>query len=298
MGVYNEAGELVKWLLAGSTFEPINSLDLAPGNVISKLNGNGSWVDILSGGIFLGTWDGRRSDGNPVSNGVYHIKVNNIDSHGVVTTVTRQVVVSRSLAKVRVDIFNGAGERVRRLYSFVDDASGLQMTSLSLSAHAVAPGNSGGPVSLQMVIQNSGVPVTLTWDGRSDQGAVVTSGHYQIGVHWEDGQGRSQDITQGVLVTGHTASEGNITASPNILGPAGPLSTTFRISPNAGWTLRVRIYTMAGESVAVREGPPGAGQVSWDASGIASGLYLAAAEVLHPNGGVAQRHIVKVLVRR
>lgn len=298
IGVYNEAGELVKWLLIGSASEGIGSLELDPDNVISRLNGKGSWVDVGSGKAWLGRWDGRKENGDPVSNGVYYIKVSNSDSHGVVTTVTRQVMVSRGLAKVRADIFNSVGEVVRRIYTLVDDSTGDLMTSVSLSTQSVSPGIPGSSSDVQIVVENSGIPVTLTWDGRNGSGAVVTSGHYQIGVHWEDGQGKSMDISQGVLVNGGGVSEGEITASPNIIGGSNSFTTTFKIASGTARSLRVRLYTMAGESVKTLEGTPGSNQATWDAAGIASGIYLADVEVLGSGGGVVQRRLLKVVVLR
>ncbi len=63
-------------------------------------------------------------------------------------------------------------------------------------------------------------------------------------------------------------------------------------------TLRVRVYTLAGELMSDFQGTPGANQASWDATGYASGLYLAAVELLNPNGGLMDRQILKVMVLR
>jgi hypothetical protein len=48
--------------------------------------------------------------------------------------------------------------------------------------------------------------------------------------------------------------------------------------------------------VATVAGVPGSGQVTWDASGKASGLYLAVVELLDSSGGNMGRQILKLIV--
>jgi hypothetical protein len=46
------------------------------------------------------------------------------------------------------------------------------------------------------------------------------------------------------------------------------------------------------------EGTPGTQKVSWDATGKASGIYLALVEVQGSNGGILRKQAVKVMVLR
>jgi len=54
-------------------------------------------------------------------NGNYYVKVDNIDTFGVVRTTTQEVTVNRSLYKADLTIYNEAGEVVRHLLTYVDD---------------------------------------------------------------------------------------------------------------------------------------------------------------------------------
>ena len=299
VGVYNEAGELIRQLILKQYSQPIDSITLS-NNTISRLSGANDHIDITHDGILLGTWDGRDSDGHPVTNGVYHIKLDNVDSFGVVTTVTQQAVVSRSLAKVTVSVYNEAGEVVKHLYSLVDDSNGNQMTDVILNGTVLQPGAQGPQSHLGIEIQSSGSPVTLTWDGTSDSGAQVTNGQYLLAVRWADGQGGTVDMTRSVMVTsGQAAGNESLTAQPNLLRIAlGQKVVTFKSGPSGSFTLKAGIYTLDGELIGQFEGAPGTNQVVWDAGGAASGMYLAAVEEINTDGLVKNRKILKILVVR
>jgi uncharacterized repeat protein (TIGR01451 family) len=301
VGVYNEAGELVKMVLVELLSEPVNSIDLKATNTITSLHGTGSSIGVYYKGHLIGTWDGTNQANDPVTNGVYHLKVDSVDMNGVVTSVSQQAIVSRTLAKVQVDIYNEAGEIVRHLYEVVDDPKGADMTGVVLNSGVVEPGSSvpGAPTTVQILVQTTGVPVTLVWDGKGDQGSVVTGGHYQIGIHWNDGLGANEDITRAILVVGGGITPGTVFVVPNILNQSiGTTVTTFQINSTNNYTLQASIYTVAGELVAVIAGNTGSNQASWDASGIASGIYIAVVEVRDSNNVLVQRKLLKVLVIR
>jgi hypothetical protein len=126
---------------------------------------------------------------------------------------------------------------------------------------------------------------------------MVTSGHYEIEAHWDNGQGGSQDISKAIIVTGGGGAAGTLTVMPNIVTPSSGTSlVTFLVnSPNA-MTLKVSIYDVAGELVKVVLGTGGTNQAAWDASGVASGVYIARVDALNGNGGLAQRQMAKILV--
>lgn len=296
VGVYNEAGELIKSLQVFQTSNAVNSLTLeAP--QITHLTGAGSVILLYSRGTLLGSWDGTNASGDPVSNGVYHIQVESVDSYGVATTVTQEAVVSRQLAQISAAVYNEAGEVVKHLTAWVDDASGAGMTDVTLSAKSFSPGTSQ-PV--QIFIQSSSSPVTLTWDGTDDSGNDVTSGSYLLSVHWFDGQGQGNDISKAILVTAQGPRQGqDVVAEPNLLRiSSGQSRVQFLDLSGQGSTLKVSIYTLAGELTASFQGEAGTGQASWDASGLASGIYLAAVEKRTASGGSSGRQILKIMVVR
>ena len=79
VGVYNEAGELIKTVLVKDFTEPIDSITLKADNVISSLHDQ---IDIYFEGQYIGTWDGTNSQGQPVPNGDYNMKVDSVDPRG------------------------------------------------------------------------------------------------------------------------------------------------------------------------------------------------------------------------
>ena len=70
---------------------------------------------------------------------------------------------------------------------------------------------------------------------------------------------------------------GPVVAMPNIL-TNGQSLCAFKV-PEAGATLKVYIYTVAGELAAAVEGQAGSSLCAWDSSAVASGLYLVRARV-------------------
>ena len=300
VGVYNEAGELVQTLKVLQSSQAVNSLVLQ-GDRITQLSGPNGEIYLYCQGILVAVWDGKDGSGNPVSNGVYLIKVDNIDPTGTVSSLTRQVTVNRNLASVSAVIYNEAGEAVRHLAAWVVDPNGASMSGIALSSTVLSPGSgAGAPTTLQILIQGSSLPVTLSWDGTNDTGTLVTAGRYLLSVHWDNGEGVVGDISRGLQVLdGAGRNNGGISALPNILAvSAGQTRVAFRDGSNPGSTLRVNLYAASGELVSVVDGPPDGGQAFWDASGAASGLYLAAVDRLADNGGVSHREILKIVVLR
>ena len=100
--------------------------------------------------------------------------------YGVVTTVEKVVTVSRSIARIEVNIYNEAGEVVRHLYGYADDPGNLSTMDVKFSTNLLQPTN-GTPVPGGSVVYiTSSTGLNLVWDGRSDSGAIVTNGHYEI----------------------------------------------------------------------------------------------------------------------
>jgi len=302
VNVYNSAGEVIKTLTITSVTQPINNITLSTTNTISTLQGPGSTIEIIYGGIVIGTWDGTNNQGLPVSNGTYKIQVDTVGTSGTVTSVSQNAVVNRSLADIQADVYNAAGELVRNLYYLVDDPVGASMTNVTLSSGVLKPSLStspsnvnGAPNLAQILITTSGTPVTLVWDGTSNTGAIVTPGEYTIQVHWNDGSGQTTNITRTILVMGSTVS-GMARALPNVLPSNGSWWTTFdvsQVSANAAG-IKVRIYTIAGELI----GTPQAGAVSvaWNGQGYASGIYIANVETDNAAGGLVARQNIKLLI--
>ncbi len=290
VGVYNEAGELVKELLVTQYSQPLVDLLLQNGNLISGLNDPVSIYDLNHE---IGAWNGTDQNGNPVPNGDYYVKVDNIDSFGVDKSVVLNVVVSRSLEKVTIDIYNEAGEIVQTLYSVVEDPQGTVITGVKLSSTVLEPGS---PTDGTLVIAtNNGV--TTVWDGHGSGGTVVPNGKYFIEVHSTDGKGgETVIITSVVVVNGVKQAAPRVWAYPNPV-TGGTRLVTFQGSA-AGVKLTVKIYDVAGKLVTELNGAGGTSQATWNAAGIASGLYIAKTEQRDANGYLVARQTLKILVEQ
>ena len=294
VGVYNEAGELVKEIWVQELSQEILNLDVSASPTIVSLHGQ---FYLEYKGQAIATWDGTNSSGDPVSNGKYYVKVDNVDSMGVVNSVSQVVTVSRSIAKVQVNIFNEAGEIVRHLYSYMDDPTSNPLANISLSASVIQPSETGGAASTVSIVSASGM--TLVWDGRSDSGAIVTNGQYQVEIHAADGKGGDQVMTKSVMVQSGNlpVTTGNVRAKPSIL-EGGNTLVTLVVDANIPLTLAAHLYDVAGELLRSNTGNAGDKTVTLDGSGLASGLYFVVVELTNAQGGSAGRQVTQIIIRK
>ena len=291
IGVYNEAGELIKQIAILQLTQPVVTLQLPSGSALTDLNQALAFYDA---GHLMGQWDGTNNVGTLVTNGVYHIKVDNVDSTGAVSSVTQQVTVSRTLSKLTVDIYNEAGEIIRHLYSALSNASSSSPFSLQLSGTVLDAGNNaGGAGTSSSLTVSLGNGVTVGWDGRGDGGDWVSDGQYFVEVHASDGPGNETQVRE-ITVAGSRPS-GSFYALPNLLNQ-GQAKTLLGIASPASLTLGAGIYDMAGELIQRLRGPGGTNQVVWDASGVSSGVYLARLEAQDAQGHLVGKQVMKILV--
>ncbi len=300
IGVYNEAGELVEQLFSEELSQPIESIAFGASNTITAINSPGGAVTVYFADQPIAVWNGSNSVGNPVTNGTYLIKAENINnSNNMVTTTTLEAIVSRTLYQITVLIYNEAGEVVRHLYAYVSNPGETSVSNMSLSASMIAPSEIGAsvtPSQLNILLSNG---TTIIWDGKSDSGSFVQNGVYLVEV--QAGTGTGALIVQQVSVEGNNSSSGAgvVTAWPNVLnGSIGPMVTTLHTNSSLSLTLKASIYTVAGELVHVIEGSPGSNQVVWNGAGVASGVYLAQVDEFDANGGLLNRQVIKIAVIR
>jgi uncharacterized repeat protein (TIGR01451 family) len=298
INIYNSAGEVVKTIQVKQYSQPINSITLSQSNLITELQGPNSTILIYYEGVLISTWDGSDNNGNPVTNGTYTIKVDSVSSTGVVTSVQQQAIVDRHLTDITANIYNSSGELIRTLLYTVGEGTNAQMMNVNLSANVVnlVSTNSGAATLLQIFVNTSGTPVTLSWNGTTNTGTNVTPGTYTIQLHWDNGEGQTTDITRSIVVMSGGAN-GTVLAEPNVLESGSTLTTTFNGNgiTNA-WMLNVKIYTIAGELIQVIPGTPGSTSTQWTATGMASGIYIAAVQVQNANGGIIENQLLKILI--
>jgi hypothetical protein len=300
VNVYNSSGEVVKTIEVVKVLKPVTSITLSS-KTMTVLQGPGSTVQVYFEGSLIGVWDGTDNAGGPVNNGTYEIKIDNVDPNGVVTSVEQPVVVNRGLSSASVNIFNSAGEKVKNLYQVVADSTADEMTNVNLSTNVLRPSLavSAKPSSeVQILVMTSGSAVTLSWDGTGDSGTVVTPGQYEIEVHWTNGQGAVEDIVREMMVMAGSES-GSVVARPNELFTANGITTTLLDGSSVAGAASIKagIYTVSGELVTVKTSPAGTPMVSWNGTGMASGIYIASTQVFDGNGNMIHQQFVKVLIR-
>jgi hypothetical protein len=299
VGIYNESGELVKEILVAQRAEPLLNFTLGPDNVITTLRGDGSTITIYDGNNPVGSWDGTTQAGGLASNGSYYLKVDSVDNMGVAKSTTQPVMVSRSLLKTTVLIYNEAGEVIKHLYSFMDDPGAPGVASVQFSANLIEPGPNPGPgVPSQLTLTLSS-GTTLIWDGTTDKGTYAMSGQYLVEVHTVDGQGGETTISKQLSLLASHAGDGVgiVTAWPNVL-KAGSMVTTFHSDSALSLTLEGSLYTVAGELARKFVGVAGTNSAPLDLSDLASGVYIAEVRLLNVTGGQVGRQFVKVIVLR
>jgi uncharacterized repeat protein (TIGR01451 family) len=298
INIYNSAGEIVKTIQVKEYSQPISNITLSQTNTITELQGPNSTISIYYNGVLISTWDGSDNNGNPVTNGTYEIKVDSTSSLGVVTSVQQQAIVDRHIATITADVYNSAGELVRTLYYTTGQGTSTQMTNVSLSANILSIGSTSntGTSPLQIFVNTSGTPVTLTWDGTNNSGTNVTSGTYTVQLHWDTGNGQTTDITRSVVVMAG-GSSGTVLAEPNVLTSQSTMITNFNgMGITNASVVNAKVYTIAGELVQSIQGGAGTASAQWNATGMASGVYIVAIEVQDVNGGILEHQLLKVLV--
>jgi uncharacterized repeat protein (TIGR01451 family) len=304
VNIYNSAGEVVKTIAAQEVDQPIDNITLSATNVITTLQGPGSTIYIMYEGYIIAVWNGSDNQGQPVSNGSYRIQVDSVSVNGVVTSVSQTAIVNRNLSNIAVNIYNSAGELIRTLYSAVADATGDSMTDVVLSSNVIRPSpsgpstiTSGTPSEVNIVVNcEGGSPVTLMWDGANNSGTDVTPGVYTVNCHWSQGTVNSQNIIREIIVVGDSANT-TVVARPNMLNAANGMTTTFDgMGVPGAYAIQVNLYTISGELVRVLNSPYGIPEVSWNATGFASGIYLSAVTVQNASGGTITTQKLKVLV--
>ncbi len=292
VSVYNEAGERVATLGEVRTSAPIERVEFSEDAVLNRL---GDRVTILWGESrrVLGVWDGLGEKGQPVMNGAYFLKIDNVDAFGSVTSVTRSLTVNRPLARVVVRVYNEAGETVRTLLGVVcDPLEGV--AELRLSTEVIEPGEGEGARSRVEIILAG--DVQLEWDGRSNSGAYVVAGAYFVELTVEGARG-TQVVTRPLSVISSRGLTGMASLRPNVLGSQHPTAVVHVEGLRPEQRVRFRVHNLAGHRVAEQEGAMGQNDIVWNVKGLSSGLYIVRVDCMDGKGMLHQ-NVLKALIQR
>ncbi len=306
LSVYNGAGEIIKTIAVFTTNIPISDFSVT-GGVITT---NSGVAQFFYNGILIGSWDATSTSGQKVTNGDYMVKINSTDPMGVVTTVIHDVTVDISSSTLQIAVYNGAGEAVKtfsqaQLANLLTGGSILpsdyNVTAAKLSSQTIDP-TYGAPTSADNLLTITlGSGDSFTWNGRGNNGAILTPGVYFIEIQSQLPGQASQQITMEIRVIANNSNNvSGIVLGPNPIHLSQTTQAQFFINnTNLQFdTVQVRLYTVAGELMKTLVSEPGnPSVVVWDLSGggVASGAYLAVVE-LQSNGGLVGRQILRVVV--
>jgi hypothetical protein len=301
--IYNSAGEAVKHLFSGASQELPAAFSLSGSLVAPGLPVNISLGGILQGGLTGLSWAGLNDASQVVSGGIYTIKVSETDPFGNVVAWSKEVSVLPPASQQSLAIYNSAGELVANL-----DTSGLlsptaQVTGIGFpdpsQSTFVAPSSSAGSGGVTFVLQQSGgAPLTYTWNGRNNQGQLVSSGSYTVQL--VDQTAGSASILMSktfTLLKPLDAAPPKVLAGPNPLGPKDS-SLIFAFAPlPSGQYAVVKLYNVAGELIAQGLGSGPGGKVLIKVGNWSGGIYVAVFEV-REQGSLVSRQLLRLAIQR
>ena len=246
-------------------------------------------------------WNGNSDSGQEVSPGLYYLKISTVDTYDHVTTHIESINILRMEEYARINIYNSAGELVRRL-----ETDNVTSANVSLEVEDVIQvGKNSGVIS----IEYAAGATPLTWDGLNSQGRTVDSGVYEIQLELKTEQGfkvmASKSIT--ILNAGADGIIADEKIFPNpviVTDDATPAFVTIKWLSAASGSARLKIYNMAGELVkeintTIASGVTG---IKWDlksagGQSAASGMYVVVISTLKTTGESEVKKIKMAIVR-
>ena len=289
--IYNEAGERVRLLFEGTTQLVPSNLGtdkslLSVGYDQGLLPGPGQVSLQLHSGISNGTgglvWNGQNDNGQFVEGGSYYFKAEFEDSFGTKTSLIHSLSVVSALDQTNLEIFNSAGESVRR---FVIGTAASGATAFSTDKASFSPANDPAKATAENILSlkvqpAQGTPVNWAWDGRNSQGELVDSGTYSLRLSSSRPDGGTVTILHTVTLVknGLDLKDPAPRLGPN---PAGPRDSGTWIfwTPQNGQNMAAGLYNGAGELIAAVRDARGNGRAFLPLRGLASGVYFVEVEV-------------------
>ena len=289
IGVYNEAGELVKTIVSTPTEEMLGDIDL----LINNQPANGAMtsdnsLQILLPGVQtpstpLGQldtsyfWNSSTNANQQAASGVYYIKFEQTDGYGHTNVVIKQINVLNVSQYAEVDIYNSAGEKVTNMIIYKD----VSATQLTLKVPNIIPIDSTG--NTVTIIYGNGLSDYVNWNGLTDQGNLVQSGTYEVQVNLVTNQGKTTVASKTVeILTQSGKFSGNVEIWPNPYVGAKTIAKQVKfvwVPGSTMGTMSVNVYNIAGELVRQWTADMQTGFVTWDLTSndgadAAEGLYV------------------------
>lgn len=249
-GIYNAAGELVRALFEGSASNAPNGIRLSqslllPGSSVVQALLNARLSDGSAGPI----WDGRNSQAQWVSAGVYYLKIESTDPFGQTdaSTLAVQVLPSDPSAMTALSAYNSAGERVASIP--VSPSAGI--SDIEALNSVLVPGVD--PLRLRVTALD-GTTHAVQWDGIGELGSPLKSGTYTLRARGLAGSQSDRQWSFAVL-----DAPGQRPSAPLIApNPVPSSAASLRIvAPGGGCAWRMDAFDLTGSLVAQAQGRPG-----------------------------------------
>ena len=311
---YNEAGEKVKFIVQSPISGDVGDIAmLLNGTAATAFNPDTGRLELKFEGLQspdqLGAgadhaisffWAGLSDSGQRVSPGLYYIKISTTDTYGHVNTHTESVQILKMDVYARVNIYNSAGELVRRL-----ETKDLTNTNISLAVDDVVQvGKNSGPINIEYAVGS-----IISWDGLNSQGSTVESGVYEIQVEIKTVQGFSVMASKSVTIlntgSGAIIADEKIYPNPVIVTDyaAQPFVTIKWLTASTG-PATIQIYAITGELVKTIDTTIAAGMAgiqwnlkSWGGDPVASGMYIAVIHLKKDSGGSEVKKIKITVIK-
>lgn len=308
INVYNSAGEVVKTVASMAANALITDAKLSVNGVETEnmILGDGEMTIYLPGvespatlgqGGSVFTWDGENDQAQDIPPGVYFMKVEEIDPYGHVHTITKQINAIDGREYVELNVFNAAGELVRKQRQYGTDYSGYGLSIDMPDLITIKPG-ADNSVSIKYTNNASDV---LLWDGMTGEGTLVSNGIYEIQVIVKDDIRGLASAAKSVTVLRESETYlGEISVVPNpytkdefYLGGI-EIRWDFGTGAAVPGNVRVSVYNAAGNLVRVLAGALQAGAIKWDLLNAArepaaGGLYIVVVEGINAAGHLERK---------
>jgi uncharacterized repeat protein (TIGR01451 family) len=309
--IFNEAGEKVRDVVTTMISSGIDGAYIDTGGSKDAVfsPGSGELKITIPGALCPGqqnssasvfTWDGMTNNGQPVTGGAFYVKISAKDTYGHVEAVVKDVTVIADEEYVRLNIYNEAGELVRRIEQ--PRASG---GSISLSTNGDSAVIGKGEANIKIMYTASDY---MEWDGQNNNGKLVGNGVYNLVIEAKDKGGQPVIASKNITVINNADKNvlGEMKAAPNPYDAYvnNVPQIVFMWQKNAGpGRVTIRIFNINGELVRSLSAGLQQGSTAWklDTSGGAkavSGVYLCVAEGVNMAGTLERRKLKVVIFKR
>jgi flagellar hook assembly protein FlgD len=300
ISAYNEAGELVRIVAQEKASAMLSSVILdVPGNSTAAMVANGNVLNIYVPGVetplSLGmggttfTWDVTNAQAQFVTPGKYYIKIEEQDEYGHINVVIKDVLVVRIEQYIELKVFNSAGELVRTIRETNKPLP--PAADLSAIGDLLIIEKNGAPVNIKY---GTGATDYIQWDGKNEDGKVVSSGNYELQLSVKSETGAVTNAAKTVMLLREDKTFlADFSGMPSpYTADSGVDYITFKWScKTAGETgyVYIRVYNVAGELVAQIRTKLEASSAIWDLQAgsdghVSRGFYAAVITAKNKDG--------------